>query len=221
MKILLIEDDREMAQSLRAALKDLFVVEIASTAEEGEYFARLGTFDLIVLDIILPDTNGIDLCKSLRAQKVSVPILMLTGEAKFDEKLRAFANGADDYLLKPFQLDELLARMRALLRRPKSFPADIISLADLTIDMAKKRVFRRDQAIPLRRKEYLILEYLMRNIGKVITREALLDHVWEMSDDTNGNVVDVHIKYLRDSVDRNYPKKLIKTVHGLGYKIDA
>jgi DNA-binding response OmpR family regulator len=218
MKVLIIEDDKDLAQMLKATLKGHFVVEAASSGEEGEYLAHIGVFDLVILDVMLPDANGIDVCRRMRMDRIAAPILILNGETKCEEKLRAFASGADDYLIKPFQFDELLARVRALLRRYKNFPSDTISLVDLTIDVSKKCVFRSAQAIPLRKKEYLILEYLMRNIGKVITRETLINHVWEISEETTGNVIDVHIKYLRDRVDRKFDHKNIKTVQGLCYK---
>ncbi len=221
MKVLIVEDDIQMAATLKTALQNLFVVETAATGEEGEYLAQLNCFDLILLDIILPDMHGADLSKKIRKAKIMAPILILTGQASKEEKMRAFASGADDYVTKPFELDELVARMHALLRRPSTLPNEKISVGDLTVDLSSGTVTRDGKKLTLRRKEYLILEYLMRNAGKVVTRQTLMDHVWEINEETTGNVVDVHIKYLRDQIDKNFPKKLVRTVHGLGYKIEA
>ncbi len=210
-----------MAATLKTALQNLFVVETAATGEEGEYLAQLNCFDLILLDIILPDMHGADLNKKIRKAKIMAPILILTGQASKEEKMRAFASGADDYVTKPFELDELIARMHALLRRPSTLPNEKISVGDLSVDLSSGTVTRDGKKLTLRRKEYLILEYLMRNAGKVVTRQTLMDHVWEINEETTGNVVDVHIKYLRDQIDKSFTKKLVKTVHGLGYKIEA
>jgi DNA-binding response OmpR family regulator len=219
MKILIVDDDKYVADSLKNALKPFFIVEVASSGKESEYLAQSNCFDLIILGNFIPDANAIELSRIVSNEHISAPILMITREAKGGEKLKAFSLGADDCITKPYIFEELLARIRALLRRPKSIVADRLTLGDLTIDIAKKAVSRSDQPIILRRKEYFILEYLMRHQGKVITREALLDHVWDYSDEIATNVVDVHIKYLRDQVDRGHTNKLIKTVYGMGYKI--
>ncbi len=221
MKILIIQDDFRIASHCKKALERLYTVETAVSGEEGEYYSSLNCFDLIILDAFLPYANGIDLCKKLRSQKNTTPILVITGQTKLHEKLQAFSSGVDDYLTKPFELSELLARVQALLRRPRNLYFEKISVGDLTIDLISKTVWRKENLISLRRKEYLILEYLIRHMGKVVSREELLDHVWEMNEESVGNVVDVHIKYLRDQMDRKFDKKLIKTVHGMGYKIEA
>ena len=151
-----------------------------------------------------------------------MPILMLTGQSETEKKVLALDAGADDYLVKPFRFEELLARIRALLRRNTvTLTSNILSIDNLTLDPAKKTVKRNEDNITLRRKEFSLLEYLMRNNGRVITREMILDHIWESTNDSVTNVVDVHIKYLRDKVDKPYKKKLIKTVHGVGYKIET
>jgi DNA-binding response OmpR family regulator len=221
MKILIIDSDKDIVFILRSALSSRYIVELASSAEEGEYYSSLNCFDVIIIDMILPDANGIDVCRNLRNCKNTTPILMIAGDSSVEKKLMAFENGADDYLTVPFETREFQARVHALLRRSRTLNSENISLHDLTINITTKTVFRNESPINLRRKEYLILEYLLRNVGKVMTRETILNHVWGMSQETSGNVVDVHIKYLRDRVDRQFDKKLIKTVHGLGYKIEA
>lgn len=222
MRLLLIEDDRQMALSLKDGLSKFFVVEIASTGEQGEYLLHVNSYDLVIIDWILPDKDGLALCDALRKSGQTTPILMLTGQSEVEKKVLALDTGVDDYLVKPFKFEELLARIRALLRRyPASLTSNLLSLDNLTLDLSRKIVKRNENIISLRRKEFYLLEYLMRNSGHVITREMILDHVWESTNESVTNVVDVHIKYLRDKIDKPYKKKLIKTVHGLGYKIEA
>lgn len=222
MRILIIEDDKETAQTLKEELGKYFVVELALSGEDGEYKSQINNYDLIILDYILPDINGLEVCIKIRANRIHTPILMLTGQQEMQKKVEALNSGADDYLTKPFSFDELLARIRAILRRgPKTLTSNNISVGDLILDLHRKIVKRKGVSIFLRRKELYILEYLMRNQGKVITREMILDHVWDSMSDSLTNTIDVHIKYLRDSVDKPFDKKLIKTIYGLGYKIEA
>ncbi len=222
MRLLLIEDDRETANTIKEQLEDNYTVELAFSGEDGEYQAEINEYDLIILDLGLPDMNGLEVCQKIRENKIQTPILILTGEDGTDKKVSLLDCGADDYLTKPFAIDELKARVRMLLRRsPKLSSSNILSIGDLTIDLNKMSVTRGERIITLRRKEFYLLEYLARNVGRVITREMILDHIWESSAEPITNVIDVHIKYLRDQVDRPFDKKLIKTVHGMGYKIEA
>jgi DNA-binding response OmpR family regulator len=221
MKILLIEDDLEMSATIQNKLTDYFVVETVTTGEEGEFEAQVNSYDLIILDYTLPDINGLEVCKRIRNGDVNTPILMLTGQVDLEKKVIALDAGVDDYVTKPFHFEELMARVRALMRRQSDVHSNILQVNDLTFDLHKKIVKRKNKTISLRRKELYLLEYLMRNTGRVITREMILDHVWDSATDVAGNVVDVHIKYLRDLIDKPFNKKLIKTIHGLGYKIEA
>jgi DNA-binding response OmpR family regulator len=191
MKVLLIEGRRETADSLKKLLEHQFIVETALCGTEGECLAQFDCFDLILLATILPDMHGADLAVRLRAQNIHADILFLT---------------------TPFSFPTLLARMSTLGQ---------ICLGELTVNPANMTVSRNGSAIALRRKEYFILEYLVRNAGKVVTRQALLERVWETQEETSSNVVDVHIKYLRDKIDKQFDRKLIKTVYGMGYKIDT
>ena len=222
MRILLIEDDKHMALTIKEGLDRFFIVEIALTGEQGESQLQINSYDLVIIDWTLPDTNGLALCHQIRKAGMKMPILMLTGNAEVDNKVLALDAGADDYVTKPFRFEELLARIRALLRRQTvEIIPNTLAVDDLTFDLNKRLVKRKGSIISLRRKELYLLEYLMRNHGRVITREMILDHIWDSSNDSLTNIVDVHIKYLRDKIDRPYSKKLIKTIHGLGYKIEA
>lgn len=222
MRILLIEDDKETALTIKAQLASHFIVEIAFNGERGEYHALINEYDLIIIDYLLPDIQGTVLCERLRKAGLKMPILFLTGQSEVEHKVLALDAGADDYLTKPFRLEELLARIRALLRRqPIGLNSNVLAVDDLTFDLYKSTVIREGKTIPLRKKELYLLEYLMRNTGRIMTREMILDHVWDSSSDSLTNVVDVHIKYLRDKIDKPFEKKLIKTIHGLGYKIEA
>jgi two-component system copper resistance phosphate regulon response regulator CusR len=222
MRILIIEDDRSTALALKEQLREFYVVQVCYNGKDGLQQATDNEYDLITLDLQLPDIDGLDLCKRLRFKGITTPILMLTGQDSISIKVQGLECGADDYLTKPFSFEELLARVRVLLRRNSDkVSSDIISLSNLTIDLRSKTVKRDNKLIPLRRKEFYLLEYLMRNVGRVITRDMILNHVWSSMDEPSTNTIDVHIKYLRDHIDKPFTKKLIKTVHGLGYKIEA
>lgn len=222
MKILIIDDDKEFTETLAEVLRENYVVNLASTGEDGEFQLQDNEFDLIILDLSLSDTNGMVILKSIRKNGNETPVLILTGESGLKSKVDLLDLGADDYLTKPFKLAELEARIRALLRRKgRKMAPFVIYTKDLVLDTEKKIAKRGSRVLELRRKEYYILEYLMRNAGKVLSRSMILDYVWEDEPDALTNVVDVHIKYLRDRIDKPFGKKLIKTVHGLGYKIEA
>jgi DNA-binding response OmpR family regulator len=218
MKLLIIEDNKLLASSLRTYLRDMFVTDLAYTATDGLRLAQDRAHDAIVLDLVLPDGNGYEVCKTLRKSGVDVPILILTAANETATKVRLLDAGADDFLSKPFQAEELRARLHAILRRqPSTMPTSSITIKDLTIDLADRTAKRAGKPIDLRRREFDMLEYLMRNRGRVITRQMILDHVWESGSDTSSNTVDVHMKHLRDKVDRPFAGKLIETVYGFGY----
>jgi DNA-binding response OmpR family regulator len=221
MKILFIEDDKELAETLKEELENYFTVDLAFSGEEGEYASFVNGYDLIIIDYNLPGLNGIELCKKIRVGRIKIPVLMLTGEVEVTKKIEALNAGVDDYLTKPFVFGELLARIKALLRRPpQTMRSNIISIKDLVIDLDNQQVMRNGKHISLRKKEFQLLEYLARNVGRVITRDMILDHVWDSIEEPVTNTIDVHIKYLRDHIDKEFDKKLIKTVHGMGYKLE-
>lgn len=221
MKILIVEDDKQLAQILKKQLKLEYAVDVACSAEEALYHVKEYEYDVIVLDIGLPDKDGISLCRELREKDIKSSILMLTGEFSITKKIESLDNGADDYLVKPFDMKELQARVRALLRRrSQHVRSSILKVGDITINIIDKTVTRGVKEISLQRKEFQILEYFMRNPGKLITRSTLLEHVWDSDSDSVANIVDVHIKYLRDRIDKPFSKKHIKTVYGLGYKME-
>ena len=222
MKLLFIEDDKELAETLKEELENYFTVDLAYSGEEGEYTSFVNGYDVIIIDYNLPGINGIEVCRKIRESRIATPILMLTGEDEVTKKIEALNSGVDDYLTKPFVFGELLARIKALLRRPpQTMHSNIISISDLVIDLDDQKVSRNGKHISLRKKEFHLLEYLARNVGRVITREMILDHVWESVEEPVTNTIDVHIKYLRDHIDKEFDKKLIKTVHGMGYKLEG
>jgi two-component system, OmpR family, response regulator len=221
MKLLIIEDEKDMADSLKERLETSYIVEVAYLGRKGIYKALKDNNDLIILDLVLPDMNGREVCRELRQNGISTPILILTGQSELGDKVTLLDTGADDYLVKPFEFPELLARIRALLRRRSvEMASKLITVGDLTMDLTDRIVKRSGEIIKLRRKEFDILEYLLLNRGRLITRSMLLNHVWESESEPFDNTVDVHIKYLRDRIDKPYGSRLIKTVHGLGYRIE-
>lgn len=220
MRILIIEDEKAMAMTVKDELRHTYAVDVCNSGKDGSYQARVNEYDAIILDLTLPDMTGIEVCRSIRQDDVTTPILVLTGRNETESKIHALDAGADDYLTKPFSFNELKARIRALLRRsPHGQLNNKLLLGDLILDTANRTVRRADQDITLRRKEFDLLEYLLRNKNRVVTRSMILEHVWDNNVDFFTNAIDVHIKYLRDRIDRPFDRKLIKTVHGLGYKI--
>ncbi|HSW66259.1 MAG TPA: response regulator transcription factor [Bacillota bacterium] len=221
MKILLIEDNNSLAESLKKQLGKNFVVEMAHTGEEGLQQALAGGQDVIILDLSLPDMGGYDICRTIRLSNVHTPILILTGADDVTSRVSLLNAGADDYVTKPFSIAELKARLGALLRRaPVVSTSAVITVQDLVIDPNRRRVERAGVTVDLRRKEFDILEYLARNRGRPVTRAMILDHAWDGTKDTWNNTVDVHIKHLRDKIDRPFGEPLIKTAYGIGYMID-
>jgi len=221
MKILLIEDNPLLAESLKRYLHTNFVVDIVSSGEEGIERARAIQYSVILLDLGLPDMNGYDVCYELREARVTTPILILTGVKDAMTSVRLLDCGADDYVTKPFNSAELRARIAALARRGHTPPAEkVVTLSDLIIEVDRRRVRRSGVTIPLRRKEFDILEYLVANRGRAVTRSMIFDHVWEAGKEGWNNTVDVHIKHLRDKIDRPFKTSLIKTAYGIGYMVD-
>lgn len=223
MKILLIEDDKNTAEAVKNGLKShYYTVDSVFTGGEGEINAEVNDYDLVIIDIMLPDIDGIEVCRRIRSSGIKTPILMLTARLSVEDKVTALDNGADDYLTKPFNLAELLARVRALMRRDvNSLKNNKLKAADLILDTTTYMVKRTDKTIDLRKKELEILEYLMRNKGKVMSRSMIFEHVWDENSNPFTNVVDVHIRYLREKIDLPFREQLIKTVHGIGYKIEG
>jgi two-component system, OmpR family, copper resistance phosphate regulon response regulator CusR len=222
MRILLIEDNRDTAQTVQDGLRGAYVVEVSREGIEGENLIRANEYDLVIIDINLPDKNGVEVCKTIRKEGFTHPILMLTGEYGVKKKVHALDMGADDYVTKPFELEELKARIRSLLRRNTlAHKANILKIDGLVFDLDSRSVIRDGKRIHLTRKEAAILEYLMRNKGRVVSREMILSHIWRSTDELLFNTIDVHIKFLRDKVDRNFNKCLLKTMYGVGYKMDS
>ena len=219
MKILLVEDEPKVAAFLHQGLTEQHhTVDLAADGLLGLRLGLAGGYDLIILDTLLPGLSGLEVCRQVRTQDASVPILMLTALGETDDKIRGLDAGADDYLVKPFAFEELLARIRALTRRRHDVPADtILRLADLTLDPLRKQVQRAGQSIQLTAREFALLEYLLRHQGRVVSRVDILEHVWETSFDTGSNVIDVYINFLRKKLDRDFTPKLIHTLVCMGY----
>lgn len=222
MRILLIEDEREIAEFIVRGLRaERFAVDWTNTGEEGLGWAKVNEYDIGIFDVRLPGMSGVDVCRLLRERKKGFPIIMLSVMNDAVTKVEALNAGADDYLTKPFFMAELLARMRALMRREPQAINPILQVGDLTLDAAAHTVQRGRQRVRLNRKEFSLLEYLMRHPGVTLTRGMILEHVWDMNADPFTNTVDVHIRFLRQKIDEGHAAKLIKTVHGYGYKIEA
>jgi DNA-binding response OmpR family regulator len=222
-KLLLIEDNQSLARALCEALQSSYEIDCTFTGKSGLYRADITDYDAILLDLQLPDSNGLDICHQLRERGVTIPIIIVSAETKILSKINLLDAGANDYLTKPFSLGELKARIRAVVRvhgiaaKPRS--ESRFTVGDLTLDTVKHEVKRGDITIELRKKEFLLLECLMLHADMVVTREALVRYAWNGSEKPWANTVDVHIKYLRDKLDRPFEFPVIKTVHGIGYKI--
>ena len=220
MRILIIEDEEQLINIMKRRLKEEgYAVDLAMDGKEGLNFAEAVNYDCIVLDIMLPGIDGFYILKRLRARKVITPILVLTAKDTVLDKVTGLDSGADDYITKPFSFDELLARIRALLRRKVDKKESILSISDLTLDPITREVHRGGSLIELTSKEYAILEYLLRNTGKILTKSQIAEHVWNYDFEYNSNIVEVYIRYLRRKLDDDYENKLIHTVRGAGYTI--
>lgn len=217
MRILVIEDEAEIADTVKQGLEEAhYWVDVAYTGSRGLNMALGGDYSLIILDLMLPEIDGWQICDAIRSRRRTIPILMLTARDTIPDRVRGLEIGADDYLLKPFDFDELLARVRALLRRDRIHKTRVIRVGDLEIDTALNKVTRAGKEIQLTRREYTLLEALASREGQILSRERILDQVW-MEEDVYSNTVDVYIAKLRKKIDGEYPVKLIHTVHGLGY----
>ncbi len=219
--MLLVEDDPRVARAVERGLVEAgHSVEIVHDGIEGLVRGEAGTHDLIVLDVLLPGMDGIEICRMLRRQGLRTPILMLTARDAVSDRVRGLDAGADDYLVKPFALEELLARVRALTRRARDgADEDTLRVGDLVLNVARREARRGDRTIELTAKEYSLLAYLMRHAGRALTKEQITDHVWGYDSETTSNVVEIYIHYLRGKVDRGFARPLIRTVRGVGYMI--
>ncbi len=218
MRILVIEDEKKVANFIKRGLEEeKFEVDTANDGESGMQMAVDNSYNLIILDVILPKRDGMSVVKELRARKIMVPVLMLTAKDSLDDIVAGLNSGSDDYLTKPFAFAELLARVRALLRRTELDRGAEIRFADLRLDPVTHKVWRRDKEIDLTAKEYALLEFFIRNPNQVLTRTTIAENVWDYVFDSFTNIIDVYVNYLRKKVDRDADKKLIHTVRGLGY----
>ena len=221
MRILLVEDEKNVAAFIKKGLEEeTYTVNVAEDGPEGLLMATSADFDLIILDIMLPGMNGIEVCKTLRAKGINKPILMLTAVDSVERKVEGLESGADDYLVKPFSFTELLARIKALLRRAPDIVSEL-ALSDLRIDLLSRRVYRGNKEVVLTLKEFSLLEYLLRNKHRVLSRTQIIENVWGYDFSPGTNIVDVHIKSLREKVDAGFESKLIHTVRGTGYIMKA
>jgi DNA-binding response OmpR family regulator len=221
MRLLLVEDDPRVARLVERGLTEAgHDVQVAHDGVAALALAESGGYELIVLDVLLPALDGLAVCRRLREQGMRTPILMLTARDAVPDRVRGLDAGADDYLVKPFALEELQARVRALGRRAgDGLDEEILRVGDLTLDVARHEVRRRDQWIELTAKEFGLLEYLMRNAGRVLTKTQITDQVWGYDSEATSNVVEIYVHYLRDKVDRGFARPLIRTVRGVGYTL--
>jgi DNA-binding response OmpR family regulator len=221
MKILYIDDNRLLIDSVKKLLSPHYIVDYTCTGHEGVEKAKTVRYTLILLDLNLPDMSGLEVCKDLRKANISAPILVLTVQKDPLTSVRLLDSGADDYVTKPFNSEVLRARIAALLRRKQDLQKErVITVSDLTINLTRRQVWRSGTCISLRKKEFDILEYLAANHGRALTRSMILDHAWEAGTEGWNNTIDVHIKHLRDKVDKPFKKALIKTAYGIGYMVD-
>ena len=218
MRLLVVEDEKKLNELITKKLeKEYYGVDSCFDGEEAVRYVEGTEYDAIILDIMLPKLDGFEVIKRIRVKKNKVPILLLTARDNIDDKVKGLDYGADDYLVKPFIFEELMARIRVLLRRNSGNADNIITIANLKVDLDAKTVFRDDVLIKLSGREYSILEYLIRNKGKILPRERIEDHIWNYEYEGGTNVIDVYIRYLRKKIDDGYTPKLIHTVRGLGY----
>jgi heavy metal response regulator len=218
MRLLVVEDEKKVAGFVKKGLEEEgYAVDWAQDGDEGLAMALDGVHDLVILDVNLPGRDGLSILQELRNKRVSTPVLLLTVRATLEDKVLGLDSGADDYLTKPFAFQELVARVRALLRRQADSGPAILQIADLRLDPSRRTVFRGDQKIDLTAKEFALLDYFMRNTGRVLTRTNIAEHVWDYDFDSMTNVIDVYVNYLRKKVDSGRDPKLIRTIRGVGY----
>lgn len=220
MRILLVEDDRKIAGFIAKGLREVnYAVDIFHNGEDGAYWAVENDYDLMILDVMLPDKNGFEICREVRAANKITPIMMLTAKDAVEDKIRGLQYGADDYMSKPFSFAELLARIQALLRRANNYASQNLEADNLTMDIAARRVFRGEKEIELTGREFSLLEYLLRNKNRIVTESMIISHVWDMNSELFTNVVNVYIHHLRKKVDSELEKKLIYTIRGRGFSL--
>jgi DNA-binding response OmpR family regulator len=219
VRLLIVEDDRELAEILAQGFREHHIdVAVADTVARGRERAALGTYEVIILDVLLPDGSGFGLCASLRGRAITTPILMLTARDAIDDRVRGLEAGADDYLTKPFAFRELLARVRALARRRPAIAPQRVELADLEVDLSTRHVVRSGRSITLTAREFALLEFFARHQGKVVDRAAIAAHVWDDNHDPFTNVLEVLVRRLRRKIDDEFEPKLIHTIRGAGYR---
>lgn len=221
MDVLLVEDDARVARLIERVLVEAdHRVDVAYDGRIGLSQATVGAYDLIVLDVLLPQMDGLEVCRRLRQRRVRTPVLMLTARDTVPDRVRGLDAGADDYLIKPFALEELLARVRVFARRTGEESGDeTLHVGDLTLDLARHEARRAGRTVELTAREFQLLAYLMRAPGRVLTKDQITDHVWGYDSEATSNVVEIYIHYLRDKIDRGFPRPLIRTVRGVGYTI--
>jgi heavy metal response regulator len=218
MRILIVEDEKKVAGFIKKGLEEeTYAVDVACDGEEGYDLASMNQYDMIILDLMLPKMDGLEVLTRLRDNRVNTPILLLTAKDSVEDRVTGLNKGADDYLTKPFAFSELLARIRSLLRRGQAETKTELKVGDLSLDLVSHKVNRNGEEIELTGKEYSLLEYFMRNEGKVLTRTMIAEHVWDYNFDTFTNVIDVYVNHLRKKIDKNYPAKLLHTLRGVGY----
>ncbi|MFW6132029.1 MAG: response regulator transcription factor [Candidatus Aminicenantaceae bacterium] len=222
MKILIVEDDKKLSAFLQKGLREeQFAVDVCRNGANALHFVEINDYDVIILDLMLPGKDGLTVCKELREQSITTPIIMLTAKDTVEDKISGLSEGADDYLTKPFSFAELLARIKALLRRNQDYKEKTLKIKDLELNPWKRTVFRGDKEISLTGKEYALLEYLMRHKGQIVSKSMIIEHVWDMNYEGLSNVVNVYINHLRKKIEIDSKEKLIRTIKGYGYKIDA
>jgi len=222
MKILVVEDEHKIANSIKKGLEqESYAVDVAYDGTNGYDLASVEKYDAIVLDLMLPVMDGLEICRKLRAENIHTPILILTAKGELDDKVKGLNFGADDYLVKPFAFAELLARLKALLRRPKNSLGTILMIGDLSLNNVTYEVRRAGKEIKLSKQEFALLEYLLRHKNTILTKEQIINNIWDYDADVLPNTVEVYIGYLRNKIDRPFPKSpaLIQTIRGFGYKI--
>ena len=221
MRILLVEDEKKMASFIQRGLREEgYAVDVAGDGEQGLEYVHTNDYDVIILDLMIPKISGMDLCGKIRQEGVTTPVLMLTARDSVEDKIKGLDVGADDYLTKPFAFDELLARIRALLRRPALLQGETqLICGNLRLDLLSRQCHMGDQEIQLSQKEFALLEYLMKHKGKVISRTQIAEHVWDLHFDPMSNTIDVYINFLRNKVDGNSKKSRIETIRGTGYRL--
>lgn len=222
MRLLIAEDDPKLSNALARGLRgEGYAVDVAATGDEALFNARVYDYDAVILDVMLPGPDGMEVCRALRQHDRWSPVLMLTARDGVADRIRGLDSGADDYLVKPFDFGELVARLRALVRRGAPERPPVITVDDLAVDPAARTVTRAGRAIPLTTREFAVLEFLVRNAGSVVTRAQLLDHVWDQNYTGSGNVVDVYVGYLRRKLEEPFGRPLIQTVRGAGYRVGS